>query len=114
MEQIGALAPMVVFAYAFGMVWYHILKRPTTNWLRIIGYPLMGIALGEGLWANYMVSGPSVLGIHIVVALFATLIAVGLDIAVEKWQTAGGFNFNVKAGQQNGSATRSKTPTHVQ
>ena len=105
MEQIGELAPMVVFAYAFGLVWHHIFRRQTTNWLRMLGYPLMGIVLGEGFWATNMVAGPSVLGVHIAVALVATLLAVGLDIAVGYSQSAGGFHINVRVGEQNGQAS---------
>ncbi|MFQ5872508.1 MAG: hypothetical protein ACE5JL_01710 [Dehalococcoidia bacterium] len=83
MEQLGPIATYVVFAYGFGFVWYHILDRPVTSWLRMPAYPLLGIILGEGLWATYLVSGPAVLGIHVVVALFATFAAVLLDVLVE-------------------------------
>ena len=85
MEQLGPALTLVVFA--FGMVWYHVLNHPTTNWLRMVGYPLVGIILGEGLWANYLVNGPELLGVHVVVALFTTFVAVSLDIVV---QTSGG------------------------
>lgn len=113
MVQIGELAPMVVFAYSFGLVWYHILRRLPTNWLRMLGYPLMGIVLGEGLWASNLAAGPSVLGVHVAVALVATLLAVGLDIAVGIWQSAGGFHINVRVGAQDGQAS-DRISAHIQ
>ena len=113
MEQIGELAPMVVFAYAFGLEWYHILRRSQADWLRMLGYPLMGIVLGEGLWASNMVAGPSVLGVHIAVALVATLLAVGLDVAVGYWQSAAGFRINISLGEQNGQAS-DRISAHIQ
>jgi hypothetical protein len=113
MEQIGELAPMVVFAYAFGLVWSQILRRPRVEWLRMLGYPLVGVILGEGLWASNMVAGPSVLGVHVVVALVATLLAVGLDVAVGYWQATGSLRFNVRAGEQNGQAS-DRIAAHIQ
>ena len=83
MEQLGPIAAMLVFAYAFGGVWYHVLDHTPSHWLRAVSYPLMGIVLGEGLWASYLPSGPGVLGVHVVIALFATLIMVSLDVMVE-------------------------------
>ena len=83
MEQLALVAAMVVFAYAFGMVWYHALGRPSTDWLRTMAYPLVGIIIGEGLWANYLPAGPAVSGAHVVVALFASFLAVSLDVILE-------------------------------
>ena len=84
MEQLGPIATYIAFAYAFGLVWSQVLNRPTTNWIRMTGYPLVGIIIGEGLWAQYMVAGPEVLGLHAVVAIFSTFAAVVFDIAVER------------------------------
>ena len=83
MEQLGPIATYIAFAYAFGLVWSQVLNRPTTNWIRMTGYPLVGIMIGEGLWAPYMVAGPEVLGVHAAVAIFSTFAAVVLDIAVQ-------------------------------
>ncbi len=83
MEQLGPIATYIAYAFAFGLVWSHVLNRPTTNWMRMTGYPLVGIIIGEGVWAPYMVAGPEVLGLHATVAIFSTFAAVVLDIAVE-------------------------------
>ena len=83
MEQLGPIATYIAYAFAFGLVWSHVLNRPTTNWIRMTGYPLMGIIIGEGVWAPYMVAGPEVLGLHATVAIFSTFAAVVLDMAVE-------------------------------
>jgi len=83
MELLGQLAVMVVVAYAFGTAWYHVLGHPSSHWLRMVAYPLVGIIIGEGLWVSYMVAGPELLGVHVVVALFATFLGVSLDIVVK-------------------------------
>ena len=81
MTDLGPVAAMVAFAYAFGSVWYHLLGHPPVSSLRRIGYPLMAIILGEGFWVGTYVAGPEVLGIHVAVASIATFLAVYLDIA---------------------------------
>ncbi len=84
MEQLGPIATYIAYAFAFGLVWSHVLNRSTTNWIRMTGYPLVGIIVGEGVWAPYMVAGPEVLSLHAAVAIFSTFAAVVLDIAVER------------------------------
>ncbi len=105
MEQLAPVAAMVVFAYAFGGVWYQVLGRPSTQWLRMVVYPLLGIILGEGLWASYLASGPEFLGIHVVVALSATFIAVSLDILLETLGVPYPFRF-IENLSSNGNKSR--------
>ena len=113
MEQIGLLAPIVVFAYAFGWVWQHILRGVEIHWLQLLPYPLMGIVIGEGFWATNLAAGPEVLGIHIAVALPATFLAVGLKYLVERARLTHGFRINVSMGSQN-SNSKERDVAHTQ
>ena len=83
MEELAPIAAMLVFAYAFGTVFYHVFGRPKKHWLQTMAYPVVGIFVGEGIWSSYMVAGPALWGVHPVVALFSTIIAVYLDGVVE-------------------------------
>lgn len=82
MEQLVLLAMVGVVAFAFGSVAYRIVGHPK-SWVQVMPYPLLAIILGEGVWAPYLAAGPEVLGVHVVVALLAIPLAVGLDILVE-------------------------------
>ena len=73
----------VLFAFAFGGFWYNLLRRPHSDWIRMLSYPAVGIIAGEVIWAKYLPGGAEVLGIHVAVAAIATLITVYLDIS---WQ----------------------------
>ena len=101
MEQIGQLAPILVFAFAFGWVWHHILKGADIHWLQMLPYPVLGVVLGEGFWATNLAAGPEVLGVHIAVALPATLLAVGLKTLVETYRQSKGFRINLSLGDRN-------------
>ena len=83
MEQLVLLAMVGVVAFAFGSVAYSIFGHPKSNWVQVMPYPLLVTILGEGVWAPYLAAGPEVLGVHVVVALLAIPLAVGLDILVE-------------------------------
>jgi len=112
MVQLTPVIAMVMFAYAFGTVWYRVLGHPPTDLLRMMAYPLIGIILGEGLWVSYFVAGPEVLGIHVVVALFTTFIAVSLDIAVESRGVIIPFRY-IEHLAVNGSKKRRKNAESV-
>ncbi len=73
MEFLAPLAAMLVFAYAFGNVFYHVVGRSKNDRLQTMAYPLMGIILGEEAWGTYMSSGTEIIGIHPVVALLSTI-----------------------------------------
>lgn len=104
MEQIGLLTTIVVFAYAFGWVWQHILRGVEIHWLQLLPYPVMGIVIGEGFWATNLAAGPEVLGVHIAVALVATFVAVGLKTLVETYRQTKGFGIHLSMGSQNSGA----------
>ena len=105
MEQIGQLAPILVFAFAFGWVWHHILRGVDIHWLQMLPYPVLGVVLGEGFWATNLAAGPEVLGVHIAVALPATLLAVGLKTLVETYRQAKGVRIRLRLGDRNGIAS---------
>lgn len=111
MEQLGELATFVVIAYSFGWVWHHALRGIDIHWLQMLPYPLLGLVLGEGFWANYLVAGPEVLGIHIAVALPATLVAVGLKGLVESVRGARGFRIGLITRKRNGNSRTTKVAT---
>ena len=113
MEQIGLLAPIVVFAYAFGWIWQHILRGAEIPWQQLLPYPIMGIVVGEAFWATNLAAGPTVLGVHVAVALVATFVSVGLKTLVETYRQSKGFHINVSLGSQNG-VTKEKEAVHTQ
>ena len=104
MEQIGLLTPMVVFAFAFGWVWQHILRGVEIHWLQLLPYPLMGIVIGEGFWATNLAAGPEFLGVHIAVALVSTFVAVGLKTLVETYIRTKGYGIHLSLGSQKSNA----------
>ncbi len=73
----------LLFSFAFGGFWYQLLRRPHTDWIRMLSYPAVGVIAGEVVWAKYLPGGAEVLGIHVAVAAIATLVTVYLDIS---WQ----------------------------
>ena len=113
MDQIGLLAPIVVFAYAFGWVWQHILRGVEIHWLQMLPYPLMGIVIGEAFWATNLAAGPEVLGVHVAVALVATFVAVGLKTLVETYRSTKGFGIHLSLGGQNSKA-KERDAVHTQ
>ena len=113
MDQIGLLAPIVVFAYAFGWVWQHILRGVEIHWLQLLPYPLMGIVIGEAFWATNLAAGPDILGVHVAVALGATFVAVGLKTFVETYRRTKGFDIHLSLGSQKSNA-KEKDVVHTQ
>ena len=83
MEQLVPLAMVGVVAFAFGSVAYRIVGHPKSNWVQVMPIPLLATILGEGVWAPYLAAGPELLGVHVVVALLAIPLAVGLEVVVQ-------------------------------
>ena len=76
MLELGFVGFLVATAYAMGVVWYSLLGRGYTSWMRIAAFPFVGAIAGEALVAT----GPSYFGLYIYVVLVSTLIAVLTDI----------------------------------
>ena len=86
MPDLGFAVYLISVSYGMGVLWYTLLGRNYTSWMRMAAFPLLAIILGEALYARYLASavGPGLvfLSIHIYVALAATFIGAMVDIGV--------------------------------
>lgn len=84
MPDLGAVAYLIAISYGMGVLWYTVLGRNYTSWMRMAAFPLLGMIIGEALWINHLSSnaeqGLIFLGLHIYVALVATFIGALVDI----------------------------------
>ena len=84
MPDLGAVAYLIALSYGMGVLWYTVLGRNYTSWMRMAAFPLLGLIIGEAVWVNNLSSnaeqGLMFLGIHIYVALVATFIGAIVDI----------------------------------
>lgn len=69
MPELGFVVYLVALSYGMGVLWYTLLGRNFTGWMRMAAFPLVGVVIGEALWARYM-SGST----------FSGLVFWGLDI----------------------------------
>lgn len=84
MLDVQSTAIYFLLAFAFGMVWYRMLRRPQRDSVRMIGFPILGIAGADLGLPNSFAGGPEVMGVHIAVAFLASLVAVYVDLAVRE------------------------------
>lgn len=84
MPDLGAVAYLIAISYGMGVLWYTVLGRNYTSWMRMAAFPLLGLIIGEAVWTNNLASnaeqGLIFLGVHIYVALVATFIGAMVDI----------------------------------
>ena len=84
MPDIGTVAYLIAMGYGMGVVWYTVLGREQTNWMRTAAFPLLGIIVGQALWTNHFSSNASqglvFLGFNVYVALVSTFIGTIADI----------------------------------
>ena len=84
MPDLGAVAYLIAISYGMGVLWYTVLGRNYTSWMRMAAFPLLGMIIGEALWTNYLSSnaeqGLVFFGLHIYVALVSTFIGALVDI----------------------------------
>ncbi len=84
MPDLGAVAYLIAISYGMGVLWYTILGRNYTSWMRMAAFPLLGMIIGEAVWINHLSrnaeQGLIFLGLHIYVALVATFIGALVDI----------------------------------
>ena len=85
MPDLGAVAYLIAISYGMGVLWYTILGRNYTTWMRMAAFPLLGLIIGEGVWINHIAAnaeqGLLFLGVHLYVALAATFVGALVDIA---------------------------------
>ncbi len=69
-----------------GVLWYTLLGRNYTNWMRMATFPLLGVIIGEAIWGRYLSSsmgqGLVFLNLHIYVVLVSSFIGALVDIGV--------------------------------
>ena len=78
MLELGSVVFLVAIAYAMGVVWYSLLGRTYSSWMRVAAFPFVGAILGEAL----VTVGPTYFGLHLYVVIVSTMVAVLTDIAV--------------------------------
>ena len=85
MPDLGAVVYLIAIAYGMGVLWYTILGRNYTSWMRMAAFPLLGLIIGEALWINHLSSsagqGLLFLGVHLYVALAATFVGTLVDVS---------------------------------
>ncbi len=84
MPDLGTVGYLIAISYGMGVLWYTVLGRNYTSWMRMAAFPLLGVIIGEALWTNHLSSSPDqglvFLGFHIYVALASTFIGALVDI----------------------------------
>lgn len=80
MMDIGSLLLMLGLAYGFGVLWYDLLpgELPLQVW-RVAAYPFLGIWVTQALFASRFPMDPEFGGIHLIMAIVGTLVAVIVD-----------------------------------
>jgi L-cystine uptake protein TcyP (sodium:dicarboxylate symporter family) len=85
MPELGFVVFLVAMSYGMGVLWYTLLGRNYTGWMRMVAFPLVGLVIGEALWGKYlsgnMGAGLVFYDLHIYVALISTFIATLVDLA---------------------------------
>ena len=86
MPELGFILYLVAVSYGMGVLWYSLLGRNYTGWMRMGAFPLLGIVIGEALWGRYLSSGVGAglmfYNLHIYVALVSTFTGALLDVGV--------------------------------
>ena len=86
MPELGAVAYLIALSYGMGVLWYTLLGRNDTGWMRMTAFPLLGLIIGEAIFTRYLAGGVGrglvIYGIHLYVALIATFMATMVDIGV--------------------------------
>ena len=75
MPELGYVAYLLALAYGLGQLWYSVLDYRHDHWMRLCAYPFLGIVIGE----VFAPVGPEFHGVHVAMALGASLIAAIVD-----------------------------------
>jgi hypothetical protein len=91
MLDLASVAAYFLFAFGFGLLWYRTLRRPQGDQLRMLGFPVLGIAGSDLGLPGDLAAGPEIMGVHIAIACLASFAAVYLDLALRErslfWRT---------------------------
>src|SRR5262245_33006338 len=76
---------MLGLAYGFGVLWYNLLpgQLPGRVW-RVAAYPFLGIYVAQALFARGFPGDPAFGGVHLVMAVVGSLVAVIVDWIVTR------------------------------
>ena len=80
MVSFTTLTTILIAAYVLGSITYQLWGRKNMRPQEVLPFSIAGAFLAEGIWGAYLVAGPTVLGAHIVVLLFAVPFAVTTDV----------------------------------
>ncbi len=108
MPELGFMFYTVAISYGLGVVWYTLLGRKYTSWMRMAAFPLLGVIIGEALWTNHIASSPDqglmYFNLHIYVVLISSFIGGLVDVAlgwVAKEHPVSGYFKVLQQGQQD-------------
>ncbi len=82
MPELGFIVYLIAISYGMGVVWYTLLGRNYTSWMRMAAFPLIGVVVGESLMANQQGVGLTFFGLHIFVVLVSTFVGALVDISI--------------------------------
>ena len=86
MPELGFVVYVIAVSYVLGSVWYALLGRQHTNWMRMAAFPFLGVVIGQALWSGEFnrTDGLYFYGLHIYVALISSLAGAAIDVIVGK------------------------------
>ncbi len=86
MPELGFIVYLIAVSYGMGVVWYALLGRNHTNWMRMATFPFLGVVIGEALWTGPMngSGGLEFNGLHVYVVLISSLAGAAVDVVVGK------------------------------
>ena len=86
MPELGFIVYLIAISYGMGVLWYTLLGRNYTSWMRMATFPLLGVIIGEAIWGQYLSSsvgqGLVFFNLHIYVVLVSSFIGALADVAV--------------------------------
>lgn len=86
MPELGFVGLLIALSYGVGVLWYTLLGKTYTSWMRMAAFPLLGVIIGEAVWTRYLSAsvgqGLVFSSIHIYVALVSSFIGALVDLTV--------------------------------
>ena len=99
MPELGFIVYLIAISYGMGVLWYTLLGRNYTSWMRMATFPLLGVIIGEAIWGRYLSSsvgtGLVFFNLHIYVVLVSSFIGALADVAVSS-----GYGWNQRRARR--------------
>ena len=54
MPDLGFAVSLIAVSYVMGVLWYTLLGRNYTSWMRMAAFPLLAVIIGEALFGRYL------------------------------------------------------------